>query len=283
MTIVPVNDDIADGDQYFAILTDPLITADVALSGHDPDDIFVTNIDFPPPSLGDVSPKVSPALGGIGVTVTGANFDPNATIWVGEVLTPANDTTWVSATEIRIIAPPQNQSDFDVGVTVRHPVCGSDTLANIMYFTDNCPFEGMFGLGTECVSCPECGVCPGGYRIYPEPGCWNEGINSGFVWPCAPPERCLGGVNSTCAPGYAGRLCAECEDGYYLSDLYCVLCEDGFESFPFAILIVFFVILACVVLVAFFGSSRSVHAVAFFLFTLQVRIVLVNWLLDLDG
>ena len=44
---------------------------------------------------------------------------------------------------------------------------------------------------------------PGGNRIWPLPGYWNEGEDSGIVTRCAPPMllRCLGGPFVTCGAG----------------------------------------------------------------------------------
>jgi hypothetical protein len=39
---------------------------------------------------------------------------------------------------------------------------GSDELDNFFYFTDDCPYEGMYGKGLDCKPCPVGGICPGG-------------------------------------------------------------------------------------------------------------------------
>lgn len=46
---------------------------------------------------------------------------------------------------------------------------------------------------------------------------------------CASPatERCLGGKTLQCGIGYAGRMCAQCDVGYYQLGSRCVACSDS--------------------------------------------------------
>jgi hypothetical protein len=53
---------------------------------------------------------------------------------------------------------------------------------NLFFATKDCPFPGQFGRGKECRDCPDGGICPGGYRIWPTEGYWNPGEDSGWVW-----------------------------------------------------------------------------------------------------
>ena len=38
------------------------------------------------------------------------------------------------------------------------------SIKNYFFFTDDCPIEGMWGKGLDCVACPAGGVCPGGMK-----------------------------------------------------------------------------------------------------------------------
>ena len=94
------------------------------------------------------------------------------------------------------------------------------------FYTDDCPEEGQFGRGSDCVDCPEGGICPGGYRIWPKPGYWNPDESSGYVYKCDPAERCLGGPNSECGPGYKGDYCGQCADDFFPMNGGCEACPS---------------------------------------------------------
>eukprot|EP00163_Fabomonas_tropica_P015400 TRINITY_DN281_c0_g1_i10.p1 TRINITY_DN281_c0_g1~~TRINITY_DN281_c0_g1_i10.p1 ORF type:complete len:3420 (-),score=518.30 TRINITY_DN281_c0_g1_i10:122-10381(-) len=82
------------------------------------------------------------------------------------------------------------------------------------FFTDDCPSEGMYGAGDSCRPCPTHATCPGGNRIWPDPGFWNRDETSAAVFQCNPPEACLGGRTSDCDLGYRGDFCSQCITGY---------------------------------------------------------------------
>eukprot|EP00163_Fabomonas_tropica_P011925 TRINITY_DN2290_c0_g4_i8.p1 TRINITY_DN2290_c0_g4~~TRINITY_DN2290_c0_g4_i8.p1 ORF type:complete len:2770 (+),score=461.45 TRINITY_DN2290_c0_g4_i8:103-8412(+) len=97
-----------------------------------------------------------------------------------------------------------------------------------IYYSDDCPAEGYYGRGSDCIPCPTGGYCPGGYRIWPVEGWWNPGERSGGVWPCSEParERCVGGQTSLCGVGYQGPLCSECAAGFFSVSNTCQECES---------------------------------------------------------
>ena len=108
------------------------------------------------------------------------------------------------------------------------------TLTNAIYYTaSSCVDEGMYEpsqAGGECQSCQKGGECPGGGRILPQAGYWNDGDRSGYVCECAVPEACPGGSSNTCAEGYSGQCCQDCVDGYYRRGEYCEKCGDDTQQ-----------------------------------------------------
>jgi hypothetical protein len=64
--------------------------------------------------------------------------------------------------------------------------------------------------------------CPGGARWYAVSGSWQA--SNGEVVACRPVEACTGGENGTCAAGYTGDFCAQCDAGFYKEGLTCHSC-----------------------------------------------------------
>jgi hypothetical protein len=62
----------------------------------------------------------------------------------------------------------------------------------------------------------------------PKPGYWRSGPTLETFTPCLRPESCLGGGETdplgTCATGYKGILCSDCEAGFSKSGLECNVC-----------------------------------------------------------
>jgi hypothetical protein len=86
----------------------------------------------------------------------------------------------------------------------------------------------------DCIPCPtDKAECNGGNGIGPLPGYWrSSNITSNFI-KCPNPDVCLGwkepdwDPKGSCAPGYTGVLCAECEAGFSLTGVAkCGLCPD---------------------------------------------------------
>jgi hypothetical protein len=69
-----------------------------------------------------------------------------------------------------------------------------------LFYTEKCPQTGWYGSGFECSPCPENAKCPGGKRVWPNPGYWNRGEWDGVIVECVPPaDRCVG-VDPTASP-----------------------------------------------------------------------------------
>ena len=80
---------------------------------------------------------------------------------------------------------------------------------------------------SDCRECPGYATCPGGSALLLDQGYWRLSELSSAVYTCPIPSACLGGQNSTCAEGYADRLCSRCTEGYYSAGLsYCLQCES---------------------------------------------------------
>lgn len=56
-------------------------------------------------------------------------------------------------------------------MTLRNVDLGTYTESGAVYYTDNCPFAGMYGVNGVCTPCPTGGVCPGGDRLRAQAVC----------------------------------------------------------------------------------------------------------------
>lgn len=83
-----------------------------------------------------------------------------------------------------------------------------------------------WGEGDDCRRCPTGAVCPGGYRLWPQPGYWAATAASESVVECVEPnrDRCDGWSaqlgRSVCAAGHdpASPQCRGCLPRYYPND-----------------------------------------------------------------
>lgn len=123
---------------------------------------------------------------------------------------------------ITFVAPPAKAEGY-VDVTALNLLARTEsTKARLVFYTDDCPEEGMYGRGTSCVPCPTGATCPGGFRLRPLPGFWNVDESSTFVEKCRPAESCAGytedasgvGRGDQCNFPYRGFKCYECAPGY---------------------------------------------------------------------
>ena len=81
-------------------------------------------------------------------------------------------------------------------------MAGTDgVILHRVYISRSFRNQGSYGRGLDCVACPANAVCPGGYRMWPAPGYWTHNETTGYVTPCYPASRCLGGRFSSCAEG----------------------------------------------------------------------------------
>ena len=85
-----------------------------------------------------------------------------------------------------------------------------------------------------CKSCPEYSNCSGGWTTpRPNPGFWRTpqctnriGCDRAFL-KCKPDLACPGLDSNNCGPGYTGKLCGRCIQGYYRRNQYCRACPSG--------------------------------------------------------
>ncbi|HVP52409.1 MAG TPA: FecR domain-containing protein, partial [Terriglobales bacterium] len=66
------------------------------------------------PSIKTLSTNTAPTTGGVTVTITGANFDPNAKVMFGNVA--ASNVTFVSSTQLTAVVPPGSPGTVDLTV-----------------------------------------------------------------------------------------------------------------------------------------------------------------------
>lgn len=122
-----------------------------------------------------------------------------------------------------------------VTVTVVNGGGTQSSLERVLFVTDDCPKPGQFGRGVNCKDCPEGATCPGGNRIWPGPGFWNTGEDSGFIVECEPHDACKGGKESECRKGHKGQFCATCENEYYSLNGLCTPCPKQETAYVFAL------------------------------------------------
>jgi hypothetical protein len=67
-----------------------------------------------PPSIKGLSATASPPGGGVPVTITGTNFDPNTKVMFGNVA--SSNVTFISSTQLNVITPPGTPGMVDVTV-----------------------------------------------------------------------------------------------------------------------------------------------------------------------
>lgn len=103
---------------------------------------------------------------------------------------------------------------------------------------------------SECLGCdPICVRCPLKGTIIPVPqaGHWVNAVTPTDQWECWPEDACLAAqdeadvLDGTCAPGYAGRKCQECAEGYYRFGVECRPC--GSKAYRWS-LWTFFIVVA---------------------------------------
>lgn len=79
----------------------------------------------------------------------------------------------------------------------------------------------------ECSLCPLRVTCPGKDAFQVNSGLWRSSQISTEIHSCPLASVCKGGQNSSCAEGYNGKMCTECEKGWYrVGTLYCEKCSD---------------------------------------------------------
>ena len=125
---------------------------------------------------------------------------------------------------------------------------------------------------TLCLPCPAHATCNGSHVFNITDGYWKGGELAYDIYACPRPRVCRGGA---CAAGYAGVLCAVCDDGYGRTGSQCVRCFSVAANVVLVVLLVVFVVLAplALLLLTFevFGPRfRVVHGARAFVDLLQM-------------
>eukprot|EP00164_Ancoracysta_twista_P004544 GFYU01006130.1.p1 GENE.GFYU01006130.1~~GFYU01006130.1.p1 ORF type:complete len:1393 (-),score=259.65 GFYU01006130.1:279-4457(-) len=264
VTLVPVqgvrDEDLTDGDMPFMVELSPSSRSDAVYGSMGPFMIPFVNVNtyfahirciypssIPPATRFGVLPQLYMSVSAMFVT---------AQVYVNGTLAEASPIT--NATEIpqgfqqhcrgysRVIAvqmPPffaglqYNLLNITVvNVSPASPEGPATTYFHQVFVATDCWEEGVFrDKQGACRYCPPGGYCPGGDRLRPRNGYWNQGEQTLDVVRCRYPmyERCSGCdlapscVENACGRGYAGTLCELCEDGYIETlSRKCVKCED---------------------------------------------------------
>ena len=164
-------------------------------------------------SLTSVTPAVGDRRGGSRVTIHGAGFARGVAVRVGGALVSAypedtpEDThaqctlvsvggggacvwecgqynfSWVSPRELRVSLPAANATAYVLLRVTNGGGSASPTaeaeLPEAVFMTSDCPVEGLFGMGGDCRNCSAHARCPGGHRMWAEPGYWAPTEQSG--------------------------------------------------------------------------------------------------------
>jgi hypothetical protein len=103
--------------------------------------------------------------------------------------------------------------------------------------------------GEPCLPCPDGGVCDGQLTMpRAKPGFWGSDTSAVFL-------KCDNAIS--CAEGHLGRMCAECDDGWYSLEHRCRPCPDN------AVWILVGVVAIALVLVVLFFRIVGKRIIAF--------------------
>lgn len=116
-------------------------------------------IDFPMLDL--LVPAVSP-LAGRNASALGDRFVSGIHVQTGSV--EALNINIVNRTMVNFTFAPQPSQGY-YNFTMTNMDRGWLFLGDYVFYTDNCPVDGMYGLDGVCTPCPAGGICPGGPRI----------------------------------------------------------------------------------------------------------------------
>eukprot|EP00163_Fabomonas_tropica_P016493 TRINITY_DN2957_c0_g1_i1.p1 TRINITY_DN2957_c0_g1~~TRINITY_DN2957_c0_g1_i1.p1 ORF type:complete len:3388 (+),score=527.40 TRINITY_DN2957_c0_g1_i1:1057-11220(+) len=275
-----------DGDQTWhirctAVSEDPLIGPDAPVTP-----LAIVNKESSPKLL-RLQPSISPLLGGRWLRLTCRDMDHIAAFVISDTTLAANESRLLfrsSSNSLALLADastgastttasgsPGNStgiplSDVEFGaigaeiysprmttvgykpLVIKNMKTGNQlVIRDKLFYSDDCPFEGQFGRGLDCIDCPVGAYCPGGYRMRPRPGYWSPSEDAGFVYECTPPDKCLGcpedagaedcfsgaivdgqpAGGSRCRFPYEGEFCNLCAPNYYkAASRECLKCAD---------------------------------------------------------
>ncbi|KAF5842498.1 hypothetical protein DUNSADRAFT_6742 [Dunaliella salina] len=108
--------------------------------------------------------------------------------------------------------------------------------------------------GTPCEPCPAHATCAGDNDVpRNDPGWHAEPDQPWQMYDCNPGTPCTG--NFTCQTGYTGRMCADCEPGYFVAFERCLPCVG--EAANIIIMLLVYVLFIIVVV----GLSRNMEII----------------------
>eukprot|EP01029_Cantina_marsupialis_P006973 TRINITY_DN1768_c0_g1_i10.p1 TRINITY_DN1768_c0_g1~~TRINITY_DN1768_c0_g1_i10.p1 ORF type:complete len:1878 (+),score=320.33 TRINITY_DN1768_c0_g1_i10:740-5635(+) len=150
-----------------------------------------------------------------------------------------------------VSCPPNCPGKGGSGLYVTKKCIGEKWLEGLTCFELETAYLCGLGIGHECQECPNGGICPGGFRIWPFPSFWSDNVLSIPERCRLPEERCQGWdiskSVSICGEGYKGIKCESCALGYYSnSQRLCQKCpnEDVLgHLLPFVWLVIFILFL----------------------------------------
>ncbi|GAB5365317.1 hypothetical protein AAMO2058_001047200 [Amorphochlora amoebiformis] len=134
-----------------------------------------------------------------------------------------------------------------------------------------------WGAKDDCKICDVNGLCPGGYRLWSQPGYFaqNERVTSLVQCPRPSKERCIGWdiekSSTKCGEAYTGTRCTTCMSGYYERLGECQKCPNGgmekrAEKLIILIMILFavFILIALSTLIAYRRASKEMKAIGLY-------------------
>eukprot|EP00698_Gefionella_okellyi_P007559 TRINITY_DN1855_c0_g1_i3.p1 TRINITY_DN1855_c0_g1~~TRINITY_DN1855_c0_g1_i3.p1 ORF type:complete len:3930 (+),score=866.22 TRINITY_DN1855_c0_g1_i3:1305-13094(+) len=230
-----------------------------------PNYIPVTDLDIIWPSVRGFSRTLVPLIG-VDLQLNGT-FASDTSVLINSSWA-INSTTSDDNATLSLMTPPLNlASNTYVDMALYSPDGGYLVVYDALFMTDDCPYEGQWGYGLNCSSCPAGAFCPGGYRMWPIAGFWAYSEFDMKVYDCTPPGACAGGRFSDCNTGYEGEKCAECMDDYYRLLADCAQCSS--QSTVAILLALQFSFMVVGVLCALFVPDEKLSDVTFVICSLR--------------
>eukprot|EP00633_Aureoumbra_lagunensis_P004309 CAMPEP_0197314698 /NCGR_PEP_ID=MMETSP0891-20130614/34904_1 /TAXON_ID=44058 ORGANISM="Aureoumbra lagunensis, Strain CCMP1510" /NCGR_SAMPLE_ID=MMETSP0891 /ASSEMBLY_ACC=CAM_ASM_000534 /LENGTH=1427 /DNA_ID=CAMNT_0042803265 /DNA_START=275 /DNA_END=4555 /DNA_ORIENTATION=+ len=118
----------------------------------------------------------------------------------------------------------------------------------------------------SCQQCKDVVTCNTGTTLATwdlRSGYWRENPSSRDVFECPPVSRCGGGVGLTgendaiCESNFGGRLCAQCQSGYYLSGDNCSECKQSYVTLV-RIMLALLLLLICALFLFLSGTPAFI-------------------------
>eukprot|EP00003_Mantamonas_plastica_P018557 TRINITY_DN3034_c0_g1_i2.p1 TRINITY_DN3034_c0_g1~~TRINITY_DN3034_c0_g1_i2.p1 ORF type:complete len:705 (-),score=185.04 TRINITY_DN3034_c0_g1_i2:1042-2985(-) len=270
-TLTVLNDGRVEFDMpaYGGAMTLPTnVWIEIALNGKQYERVTQRLTVFAQPTVLSVNPESANPTQRLDVTVTGSGFVNTGAIHVlfGVRSLPA---TFVSSQQVTVLLPsdmPQGQ--LPVEVSLDNGITFSRTSPSVLFLVSVLCQDNAFLVsrdandstscvclpefyapssqgGSPCLPCPRNADCSGKLTSpKPKPGFFNVGQGSSYSFIRCPNVRaCPGGASQTCTNGYQGRLCAQCQPGFYKVATTCLQCQDGSTSLPILLIIVFLILM----------------------------------------